>query len=87
MNAVIFYTALIATQATKRLPAKVYQPLQHGFYKHASPLTSFYSCNHCFPFDPVALFISINILSYVECLFENALHSFWNKVGHSQLPK
>lgn len=64
----------------KRLPSKAGWTSQLGFYKHASALTSPLSFNHSFPFDAVALFISI--LSYVVCIFENALHSFWNKVGH-----
>ena len=50
---------LIPRQATKRLQLKVYQSLQHGYDKHASPLTSLYSCHQYFPFDPVTLFISI----------------------------
>lgn len=71
---------LIPRQATKRLQLKVYQSLQHGYDKHASPLTSLYSCHQYFPFDPVTLFISI-LSCYAKGIFENALHSFWNKVG------
>lgn len=73
--------ALYLDKQQKRLQLKVYQSLQHGYDKHASPLTSLYSCNQYFPFDPVTLFIS-TLSCYAKGIFENALHSFGTRLGH-----